>query len=203
MRKYLGLLGLVFFMSADVNALVDARALSREEQFVNDLGNQIISLIKSTEDMGAKKEHFRDMLQKNFDMNSIGKFVLSRHWRVASDAQKKEFLKLFEQNMVDTYTSQFNKYKDESMQVQNSRKEKDGGIWVNTLVHGEAKDPLNIRWKLYEVNGQFKVYDIYVNEVSMGITHRSEYASIIDSKGGNVDGLLKAMRDNTTSRKDK
>ncbi|MBP6985892.1 MAG: ABC transporter substrate-binding protein [Alphaproteobacteria bacterium] len=195
MRKIIAVLSLCFISASY------AKTLTKEEQFINDLGNEIITLIRSTDDMAKKKEHFRGVLTKNFDMKSIGKFVLGRHWRQATDAQKQQFVELYEQSVVDTYTSQFNQYKNESMQVQNSRKDNDdGAIWVNTLVQGPARDPLSIRWKIYEVSGQLKIYDILVNEVSMGITHRSEYASIINSNGGNIDGLLKAMRENNISR---
>lgn len=179
-----------------------ANTLTPEEKFVSDLGNKIITLIRSTENISEKKEHFRGLLLANFDMKSIGKFVLSRFWKQANDKQKEEFVKLFEQNMVDTYTSQFNQYKDEIMTVHGSRKDdSDGAIWVNAKVQGSARDPVTIRWKLYDVNGQYKVYDIHVNEVSMCITHRSEYASIIGKNGGKIDGLLTALRDNNAVRK--
>jgi phospholipid transport system substrate-binding protein len=179
------------------------KQLSPAEQFVHDLGNNIITLIRSTDDMSQKKEHFRGILQQNFDMKTIGKFVLSQFWRQANDTQKKEFLKLFEQNMVDTYTSQFNQYKDETMSVMNSHEDpKDGALWVNAKVQGPAREPLNIRWKLYNKGGHFMVYDIHVNEASMCITHRSEYASIIGKHGGKIDGLLADMRTNKEKRKD-
>lgn len=175
---------------------------SQEEIFVEKLGNQIITLIRSTDDLSKKKELFRGLLVQNFNMKSIGKFVLSRHWRAATDQQKEQFAKLFEQNMVDTYTSQFDQYKDEKMIVQNSRRDKkDGAVWVSTTVQGSAREPINIRWKLYNKDNQLKVYDIHVNEVSMCITHRSEYASIIDQNGGNINGLILVLQNNTRNRR--
>lgn len=197
MRKIVTAFSFIVFLVTHAIAADAPKKLTNEEQFVSDLGNKIITLIRSTDDMGQKKEHFRGLLKSNFAMKSISKFVLSRFWREATDPQKEEFMKLFEQNMVDTYTSQFNNYKDESMVVQGSRVDAaDGAVWVNAKVQGSAREPVNIRWKLYNKDGGLKVYDIHVNEVSMGITHRSEYASIIDSNGGRIDGLLDAMRQN-------
>jgi phospholipid transport system substrate-binding protein len=203
MRKLVWIISFIFFVSPNIRAADAPKTLTPPEQFVNDLGNQIITLIRSTDDMSQKKEHFRNLLKQHFDMKSIGQFVLSRFWRQATPQEQQEFLVLFEQNMVDTYTSQFNQYKDEGMVIHNSRvDDKDGAIWVNAKVQGSARDPLNISWKLYDKGGQYKVYDIHVNEASMCITHRSEYASIIGSHGGKINGLLTAMRTNVVQRKD-
>lgn len=196
------ILGFLFLVSTQMHAADEVKQLTPEEKFVSDLGNKIITLIRSTDDMNQKKEHFRTLLVQNFDMKSIGKFVLSRYWKQATEQQKTEFLKLFEQNMVDTYTSQFDSYKDETMKVHGSRKdEADGAVWVNAKVQGSAREPVNIRWKLYNKGGQFKVYDIHVNEVSMCITHRSEYASILGAHGGKLDGLIMSLRENKAARK--
>jgi len=203
MRKLLPILSFLLILSANTRAEEAPKTLTPEEQFVSDLGNQIITLIRSTNKLEEKRDHFRVLLKANFDMKSIGKFVLSRFWKQATDAQKDQFLKLFEQNMVDTYTSQFDQYKDETMVVNGSRRDEgDGAVWVNSKVQGPARDPVSIRWKLYDVNGKFKVYDIHVNEVSMCITHRSEYASIIGKHGGSIDGLIKDMQENKAARKD-
>jgi len=203
MSQFKVILGFLFLVSTQMLAANDVKQLSSEEQFVSDLGNEIITLIRATDDMNKKKEHFRNLLVQHFDMKSIGKFVLSRYWKQANDQQKAEFLKLFEQNMVDTYTSQFDNYKDETMKIQGSRKDEgDGAVWVNAKVQGSAREPVNIRWKLYEKGGQFKVYDIHVNEVSMCITHRSEYASILGAHGGKLDGLIASLRENKAARKD-
>jgi phospholipid transport system substrate-binding protein len=202
MRKFISIFSFMILVATNTFAADAAKKLNTEEQFISDLGNNVIKLIRSTDDMAKKKEHFRQLLQTSFDMNSIGKFVLSRSWKQANDQQKSEFMKLFEQNMVDTYTSQFNQYKDEAIVVQGSRKDEDGATWVNCKVQGPAREPINIRWKLYEKEGKLKVYDINVNEVSMCITHRSEYSSIIGSRGGKVEGLLQALRENKTVRKD-
>lgn len=201
MRKFIPIFSLFVLIASNVHGADAPKKMTPEEQFVNDLGNNIITLIRSTDDLSKKKEHFRNLLQKSFDMQSIGKFVLSRFWKQATPEQRDKFLNLFEQNMVDTYTSQFDQYKDETMVVNDSRKDEDGAIWVNAKVQGSAREPVNIRWKLYDKGGALKVYDIHVNEASMCITHRSEYASIIGSHGGQIDGLLVALSNNKAARK--
>lgn len=200
MNKVLAYFFLVCVLIGPVSAMAAERTLSPAEQFIQNVGDHIIKLIRSTESMSEKKEHFRQTLREKFDMESIGRFVLSRYWRQATAPEKKEFLRLFEQNMVDSYTSQFDEYKDETMQVKSSRVGSDGEIWVSAQVRGSEREPVELRWKVYEKNGSFKIYDIYVNEASMGITHRSEYASIIQKHGGKIAGLLDELKSSKERR---
>lgn len=176
-----------------------AASVKPSEEFVQTIGNDIISLIRSSKTMVQKKDHFRTLLRSHFDMTAIGQFVLGRYWRIANEKEKQEFLKLFEQNMVDTYTSQFDEYKDETMKVTGSREAEDGAIWVESQVKGSAREPLKVRWKLYKHGNDYRVYDIYVNEASMSITHRSEYATSIQKAGGRIQGLIDDLRKSQTT----
>ncbi len=201
MKRLLALCFVIcIFMPSMSIAATDVSGLSPPEAFIQNVTDQIVKLIRSSKSMAQKKEHFRQMLHKNFDMRTIGKFVLARYWRIASESEKKEFLRLFEQNMVDSYTSQFDEYKDETVRVTSSKTGRDGDIWVSAEVEGSEREPFQLRWKVYKINGQFKIYDIYVNEASMSITHRSEYASIIQRQGGTIEGLLAELRSSKQRR---
>ena len=55
--------------------------------------------------------------------------------------------------------------------------------------------PLKIDWKIFQTKRGLRVYDIIINGVSMSITQRSEYGGIISQNGGQIEGLLKLMRE--------
>lgn len=169
--------------------------LGAYEDFVARLGNDIIKiLVNKSAPMEDRKQEFRGVLQSNFDIPSIGKFVLARYWRQASDAQKKEYLELFEDAIVDNYAAQFDNYNNETLNVESARRARDGGvIIVSKIVRHGNTPPLQVDWKVFNTKAGMRVLDIVVNGVSMSISQRSEYASAIKSKGG-IDGLLAAMR---------
>jgi len=51
---------------------------------------------------------------------------------------------------------------------------------------------------LHPAGSNFAIVDIVVEGVSMAVTQRSEFASVIQSKGGTVKGLIDALRAKTT-----
>src|SRR4051794_29430392 len=78
-------------------------------QFVADLASRAVSELTTGEmPMQERVTRFRGMLTEAFDVPGIGRFVLGRYWRVASDSEKAEYLKLFEAYIVQTYVHRFN-----------------------------------------------------------------------------------------------
>ncbi|MGE5268994.1 MAG: ABC transporter substrate-binding protein, partial [Thiohalocapsa sp.] len=55
-------------------------------------------------------------------------------------------------------------------------------------------NPIEMDWHVVNANGRFLVSDVYVDGVSMRLTHRQEFASIIQRNGGRPDAVLAALR---------
>jgi phospholipid transport system substrate-binding protein len=62
-----------------------------------------------------------------------------------------------------------------------------------------STSPLRIDWRLVNDNHGYKINDVIVEGVSMAVTQRSEFASIIQRNGGQVHGLIAMMREKTAS----
>lgn len=175
------------------------------EDFVAETGNDIIHILVNKEKpMPQRKEEFALVLHKQFDMRAIGKFVMSKHWRGFSKDQREEFLKLFNDAVVENYASQFDNYHNEKLNVKGAYGTPDGGVVVQSVVIRPAGGPpLKVDWKVFQTKAGPKVLDIVVDGVSMSITLRSEYAGVFQSKGGfagdGVQGLFKYLRDKIES----
>jgi phospholipid transport system substrate-binding protein len=62
-----------------------------------------------------------------------------------------------------------------------------------------APQPLKIDWRLVNDAGAYKISDVIVEGVSMAVTQRSEFASVIQRHGGQIQGLIDLMRQKTAS----
>ena len=161
------------------------------EQLVASVGNQIITLIKQTSISNQQKENkFRAILTKHFSLRNIAQFVLGRYWRIATPAERKKYVKLFEDVVIEHYVSQFGDYNDEALEVVKSRPGVAGGIMVSTTIHRTDREPVKVDWFLRPTKTGLKVFDLFVAGVSLSITQRSEYATIIRKHGGRIQGLL-------------
>ena len=163
--------------------------------FVRGFGDQAIAMLTDESlDREARTREFRRLLTAGFHMEAIGRFVLGRHWRRASATERAEFAQLFEDYLVASYGEKLSAYSGEQFVVQGGRpKGKSGAIVTSRIVPPEGA-PLRIEWRLRRSAGTWRIIDVVVEGVSMAVTQRSEFSSVIASRGGKMDGLLEALR---------
>ena len=126
-------------------------------------------------------------------MAAISEFVLGRYWRSTNEAQRVEFQKLFADFIVRSYSKRFSDYLGKGVEVTGSNTEDDGTILVHSKIDMPSSKDIRLDWRLRPKGGNFVIVDIIIEDVSMGVTQRSEFASIIQDHGG-VDGLIEALR---------
>ena len=167
---------------------------SGAEKFVESLANSAISsLTNQTLTQKERQNNFRGLLRDYFDINGIGKWALGRYWRKASQKERTEYLELFENLIVGTYSNRFNAYSDEKLLVKGSTSRGRFAL-VKSLLNRDNQKPIRIDWRVTRPDGSYKIFDIVVEGVSMIQTQRSEFSSVIRRNGGNVSGLLIALR---------
>lgn len=142
-----------------------------------------------------KKKKFHTFLNKNFDLKTIGRFALGRYWRGASKTQKKEYLNLFESMIVDVYARRFGEYNGQNITLTKSRPQGKRDILVSSKIVQKSGPEIALDWRVRKKkNGQFKIVDIIVEGVSMSLTQRSDFASVIQRGGGKVDVLITHLK---------
>ncbi|OEJ65980.1 MlaC/ttg2D family ABC transporter substrate-binding protein [Magnetovibrio blakemorei] len=138
---------------------------------------------------------FRELLQRNFDVPLIGKWVLGRYWRTATDAEKEEYLRLFEEYVVITYVERFDQYSGEQIKVVKSVPEPGNDAVVYSEIHRPSGgEPIRVDWRVRNDADIYKIIDVYVEGISMSQSQRKEFTSVIRTQGGKVGGLLDVLR---------
>lgn len=162
--------------------------------FMQALGNEAVRELTDPAVPKAEREaRFRRLLNDHFDMAAISKFVLGRYWRSANESQREEFRKLFEDFIVGSYSARFGEYRGEAFKVAGSSIDNAGSIIVHSKIDMPSSEDIRVDWRLRGADPDFSIVDIIVEGVSMAVTQRSEFASVIQSRGG-VDGLIEALR---------
>jgi phospholipid transport system substrate-binding protein len=134
-------------------------------------------------------------LRDSFDLKTIGRFVIGRSWNAATPDQQKEYTSLFEELVVKTYGSRMALYTGEGFSVSGVRPESEKDTIVTSqITHPDGSEPTEIDWRIRARDGKLGVIDVMVEGVSLSVTQRQEYASVIQRYGGNIDGLLDLMR---------
>jgi len=166
------------------------------KKFIEILTSDAISML-TVENISKteRADRFRRLMNKNFAIKGIAKFVLGRHWRKTTEAEKKEYLRLFEDLLVVTYADRFARYSGEKLMVNNSEVRGKGDALVHTImIRVDGAKPLKVAWRVRGKAGNYKIVDIMVEGISMVVTQKSEFASFIRQNGGSIGALLSELR---------
>jgi len=166
---------------------------------MNRLWNQAVELMNNKTDPAIRQARFRQLFQQDFDGPGIARLVLGAYWRSASDVERQEFVKLFEDYVAIVYTARLANFGGKTFKIRGSRGDGDGVIVSTDVTSPGNASPLRIDWRLVNDNGRYKINDVIVEGVSMTVTQRSEFGSIIQRNGGQVRGLIALMRVKTAS----
>lgn len=177
-------------------ALPGAAQAETPSEFVATLGDSAIRmLIKKGVSHDERIANFRELLIEGFDVPLIGRFVLGIHWRRASPEQRTEYVALFEKFLVQSYAARLGQYGGESLKVRATRANREKDTIVSTEILQPGRSPVKVDWRVRGGEANYKVVDVIVEGISMVITQRDEFSSVIRRSGGNVEGLLDKLRE--------
>lgn len=163
---------------------------------VQKMADQVVTILADKGiDRAGKEARFRQILTQNFDVQTIGSWVMGPPWRGATPAQKAEYLKLFESYIVKVYTGQLQGYSGEKVTVLGAESD-GGGVEVSSrVVDVKNERTIEVKWRLRKAGAQLKVRDILIENISMSQTQKREFAAVFQQRGGTVDGLIAALRE--------
>ncbi len=168
--------------------------------FVNDLVTRALKALDNKQlPSEDRARQFRDLLDHDFDMTRIARFVLGRYWNEAREDEKQQFQKLFEEYVVRAYAQRFSEYSGETVKITGSRPESETNTLVQSqIIHTNGAPPAKVDWRVRKDGGNFKIVDVDVEGVSMIVTQREEFSSVIQRSGG-IAGLNKTLQEKLAS----
>jgi phospholipid transport system substrate-binding protein len=167
-----------------------ARAADDPAAFVQNLGDQAIQILQNKQ-LGQREREaaFNKLFTEGFDVAEIGRFVLGRYWNVASPQQQQDYLKLFGTYVVAVYANRFSQYSGEKFTVSGSQPTPDGASVASQIIRPNGGPPINIVWKIAKENGGYKIRDVVAENLSMAVTQRAEFSSVVERGGGGSVGV--------------
>ena len=190
-RRWFALFALL--LSAGVLA-APSRAAAQADPvaFINELGVQAIQVLGPSVGPGARVQRFRELFGAYFDLPRIGRFVLGRYWNVATPEQQQQFLGLLREYPAHAYAGRLAQYAGDKFAAVSAQPRGDETIVLSEITRNDG-NKIRVEWHLMNEGG-WKITDAYVAGVSMAVTQRDEFASVIQQGGGQVQYLLDRLR---------
>lgn len=185
--------GIVLLMLTSFTASPREAAGQDAAAFISNLGAQGLQALSSSRPAAQQEARFRQLLDENFDLTGIGRFVLGPYVRTMSPGAYPQYQALFRDYLVQVYTARLGRYADSPFRVVGARPGSDQTV-VLSQVSRDGSSPIQIDWHVANHSGRWLVTDVVVDGVSMKATQRSEFASIIQRNGGQADALVAALR---------
>ena len=190
-------LSVTFVLLIFYGAVSSAKATPSAEEVVKTTANQVLLKLRSERDMLRQKptELYRlvnEFIIPHFDFRRMSQWVLGRYWRTATEDQRKEFIGQFRTLLVRTYATALLEYSDQDIRYLPVQAPPDAKtVTVKTQVDRPGGSPIPINYSMHVNDGDWKVYDVAVDGVSLVSTYRSTFGSQIRQDG--LDALIKSL----------
>jgi phospholipid transport system substrate-binding protein len=172
---------------------VRANDSNEAKDFISKFGNKVIEVASNKDvSVDVRRDRLISLIESVIDSKWIAKFVLARNYRTASQDQKDRFQSLYRDFMIHTYAPSFNGYNGEKFKVKDVIQQ-GKYFMVKCLFIPKEGPKVNISFRLKKNNksGNFVMLDVIAEGVSLIETQRSEFNSVISSKG--MDSFLKDL----------
>ena len=180
-----------------INSFSDEK-IEQSKFFVENLGKQVIEKVSNVNLSDSERiVNFRNLYLDSFDNYYISRFVLGQYWKRLDSNMRKQFVESFNDYIVTTYAPKFKGWEGTFKATHSLLENNYYNVKMNVL--NKDGPTLKFMWKIYlDKNKNFKILDVNIDGVSMLVTQRAEFMSVIKNNPKGVIGLIEAMKKKTS-----
>lgn len=127
-----------------------------------------------------------EIVTPHIDVDATGRYMLGKHWRKGTPEQRSRFLFELRKMLVRSYANALAEYKaGDQINYISERVSDDGKLAVVRvkIPRPKTRQPADVAYRLHRSNGEWKVFDVTIEGVSMVTTYRSTFRSKLDRQG--------------------
>ena len=155
----------------------------------------ILNAYKNTSFSNAERfELIENTINNNFAGAGIGKFVSGNSWSSASKETKKEYIKLFKKHLALNIASLMQGYSNQEYQLIDSKYDEKNKVSMIDMKIKSDTGNLLVTWRVKKSKDRYFVIDLLVADISLVITKRSEFNSMLKTIGNDLSALNDILR---------
>ena len=183
-------------------------ALAQEqnpEALVKKMTDDVLTAIKGDKQLAAGDRQkalklAEEKILPHVDFGEATRLAVGRAWNDASPEQRKRLVAEFRSMLVRTYSNAIGAYEGQTMRVLPVRmKPDDTEVTVRNQFIRAGGKPVAVDYQMLKKDAGWKIYDISVEGVSLVLTYRSEFDTIVKQQG--IEGLIKRLAERNTPPK--
>jgi ABC-type transporter MlaC component len=132
-------------------------------------------------------------INNNFAGTGIAKFVAGKSWNGALKEVKKEYIKLFKRHLALNISSMMQGYSDQEYQLTNSSYDEKNKVTLVDMEIFSDTGSIQVTWRVKKSKDRFFVIDLLVADISLVVTKRSEFNSMLKTVDYNLSEFNKKL----------
>src|SRR5262249_1060733 len=183
-RQVLGVLsGAVAFVVLIQTALVTPSwALPTATDTVKQVVNTSLPVLRDKGTPLPERRHkLKSLLEEHFDFADMSRIALSHHWSDLNPSQRSQFTQLFTAFIEDAYLNKIQDYSGQNVAILGQNSEGEGFARVRTHIT-QQRQPIKVDYLLRDMNGDWQIYDVTVDSVSIIANYRNQFNRVINNQ---------------------
>jgi len=139
-------------------------------------------------------------INNNFAGTGIAKFVAGKSWSGASKEVKKEYIKLFKRHLALNISSMMQGYSNQQYQLTKASYDEKNKVTLIDMEIFSDTGSIQVTWRVKKSKNRFFVIDLLVADISLVVTKRSEFNSMlktVDYNLGEFNNKLRSQNDSS------
>ncbi len=165
--------------------------------FVQSTVNRASEILTKNISQDEKINKLKVIAKETVDIQGVGFYSLGSARKNLSEVQKIQYLKLFEDYFLKSFSSRLSEYTNPEIDVISKNVLSENYTIVNSVLKGTAQRPeVKIDWRIYtkDQNNPL-IRDLIIEGLSLARTQKEEFASILNSNDGNIESLFKTLEE--------
>lgn len=161
---------------------------------VQSLVNQALQILadKGTPQATRARE-LRDLIAPNFDFNEMSRSAVGYHWKALTPMQRADFVQTFTGFIEAAYGSKIGDYHGQKVNFIKQSSLGEGYAQVFSQIERPGgKAPVPVNYLLEQKDGQWKIYDVTVDDISIIANYRTQFNRVLNENG--FDKLLADLK---------
>lgn len=165
--------------------------------FVQSTVNRASAILTKSISKEDKMNELKLIAKDTVDIRGIGLYTLGSFRKNLSENEKNEYLDLFENYFLKTFSSRLSEYTNPKIEVKDKKVLNKNYTIVNSLLVGTSERPeIKIDWRIYTKNTDNPlIRDLIIEGLSLVRTQKEEFASILNSNNGDINSLFKVLKE--------
>ena len=167
------------------------------KQFISEIVEEAKEILVKSNTKEFKTKKLSEMALKTVDIKGIAYYSLGQYRKKLNDEQLKEYMSLFEKYFLKSFTSRLSDYSDPKIDVLAVKILNPKYTIVKSLLLATDKKPeVKIEWRVYTKNPDKPlIRDLIIEGLSLARTQKEEFASVIETNGGDVTKLFVTLKE--------